>query len=71
MQLNRLKEVLNEQGRRQNWLAAQIGIATKTISFWCTNKTQPDLENLHEIANILGINPADLIGDGKEIKEEN
>lgn len=68
--LNRLKDVLKNQGRHQRWLSQQMGINEKTISFWCNNLTQPDVGDLHELAEILSIAPAELIGDGEEIIED-
>ena len=41
--LNRLKAVLDDSGKTNNWLAEQLGKAPVTISKWCTNTTQIDL----------------------------
>ena len=48
--LNRIKVVLAEQRRTNRWLAEQLGKGEATISKWCTNRTQPSLETLVEIA---------------------
>lgn len=69
LRLNRIKEVLNLQGRQGSWLAEQVGVTSKTVSFWCSNTSQPHLETLYQIAEILGVKPADLLGDGEEIKK--
>ena len=50
--LNRLKVVLAEKKRTNKWLAEQLGKDPATISKWCTNNAQPNLENLVEIAKI-------------------
>ena len=55
--LNRLKVVLAEKKRTNKWLAEQLA----TISKWCTNNAQPNLENLVEIAKCLGVTVNDLI----------
>lgn len=53
--INRLKLVLAEEGRKNKWLAEKLGKNTVTVSRWCTNETQPSLETLAEIAEILGV----------------
>lgn len=48
-QLNRIKVVLVEQNRTAKWLAEQIGKNACSVSRWCTNNSQPDLETLFQI----------------------
>lgn len=50
--LNRLKVVLAEKKRTNKWLAEQLGKDPATISKWCTNSAQPNLETLIEIAKL-------------------
>ena len=59
--LNRLKEVLAEQNLTNKWLAEQLGKDPATVSKWCTNTTQPNLENLIVIAKCLGVSVDELI----------
>lgn len=59
--LNRLKVVLAEQNRTNKWLAEQMGKDPATVSKWCTNTTQPNLENLIDIARCLGVSVDELI----------
>lgn len=42
--LNRIKVMLAEKNRTNKWLAEQLGKDQTTISKWCTNSSQPDLE---------------------------
>jgi hypothetical protein len=51
--INRLKSVLPEKQLTGKWLAEHIGKSENTISKWCSNKGQPSLENLIEIAHTL------------------
>ena len=44
--INRLKLVLVEKKRTNKWLSEQLGINPSTVSKWCTNSSQPDLETL-------------------------
>lgn len=59
--MNRLKVVLAEKKRTNKWLAEQLGKDPATVSKWCTNSAQPNLENLIEIAKCLGVNVSELI----------
>lgn len=59
--LNRLKVVLADKGRTNKWLAEQMGKDAATISKWCTNTSQPTLENLIEMAKLLEVDINDLI----------
>ena len=60
-QLNRIKIVLVEQGKTGKWLAGQLGKNEATISRWCSNTSQPSLEMLMKIAELLDVDSRDLI----------
>ena len=51
--LNRLKVVLAEKKRTNKWLAEQLGKNVTTVSKWCTNTSQPDLQTLDKISDLL------------------
>ena len=59
--LNRIKVVLAEKQRTNKWLAEQLDKGEATISKWCTNRTQPSLETLVEIANVLQVDVKELL----------
>lgn len=59
--LNRLKFVLAEKKRTNKWLSEQLNITPSTVSKWCTNTSQPDLENLMKIAKLLNVELTDLV----------
>ena len=59
--LNRLKVVLVEQGKAGKWLAEQLGKSNCTVSKWCSNSIQPDLQTIDKIATILNIDRRTLI----------
>lgn len=63
--LNRLKIVLIEQERTGKWLAEQLGKSTCTVSKWCKNTVQPDLNTLDSISKLLNVSIKDLIVDNK------
>jgi transcriptional regulator with XRE-family HTH domain len=59
--INRLKAVLAEKQITNKWLAEKMNLSTTTVSRWCTNKAQPSLETLVEIAKILKVDVKGLI----------
>ena len=59
--INRLKVVLAEKKRTNKWLAEQLGKDPATVSKWCTNKAQPNLETLIQIAAWLEVDVKDLL----------
>ena len=48
--MNRIRVVLAEKELSNRWLAEQLGKSDFTISRWTTNKIQPSLPQLFEIA---------------------
>ena len=61
--VNRLKVVLVEQKKTGKWLAEQLGKDPSTVSKWCSNTTQPPLDMLVNIANILKVDIKELINE--------
>ena len=61
--VNRLKVVLVEQRKTGKWLAEQLGKDPTTVSKWCTNTTQPPLDMLVNIANLLKVDIKELINE--------
>lgn len=59
--LNRIKGALADAGRTNKWLAEQIGRDPVTVSKWCTNSSQPDLQTLSKIAGLLCIDIRELL----------
>ena len=59
--LNRVKVVLVEKQRTSKWLAEQLGVTPATVSKWCTNTSQPDLQTLAKIAELIGCEKRELI----------
>lgn len=65
--MNRIKEVLEERGIKQTWLAERLGKSFCIVNSYVCNRRQPSLEVLFEIAKILNVNPKELI-EGDENK---
>lgn len=61
--INRLKIVLVEQRKTGKWLAEPLGKYPSTVSKWCSNTTQPPLDMLVNIANLLKVDIKELINE--------
>lgn len=59
--MNRIKEVLQEKGIKQTWLAEKLGKSFNIVNDYCNNRRQPSLEVIFLIAEILSISARDLI----------
>lgn len=59
--LNRIKAALADAGQTNKWLAEQLGKDPVTVSKWCTNTTQPDLQTLDKISDLLQIDIRELL----------
>lgn len=63
--MNRIKEVLEEKGIKQVWLAEKLGKSYNMVNGYVQNRQQPRLEVLNEIAEILDIDIKELIVSNK------
>lgn len=59
--MNRIKEVLEEKGIKQIWLAEKLGKSYNMVNSYAQNRQQPRLEVLTEIARILDVDIKELI----------
>lgn len=59
--INRLKVVLAEKKRTNKWLCEQLNVNPSTVSKWCTNSSQPDIETLIKISYLLDVELNDLV----------
>lgn len=64
--MNRIKEVLEEKGIKQTWLAEKLGKSYNMVNGYVQNRQQPRLEILNEIADILNVDIRELITSNKE-----
>nr|WP_314698446.1 helix-turn-helix transcriptional regulator [uncultured Prevotella sp.] len=58
---NRIRVVLAEKQITNRWLAELLGVTDMTVSRWSTNKVQPSVSQLVEIAKLLEVDIKDLI----------
>ena len=59
--LNRIKVMLAEKKKTSKWLAEQLGKDPATVSRWCTNVSQPSLDMIIKIADLLEIDYTELM----------
>jgi len=64
--MNRIKEVLEDKGIKQTWLADKLGKSYNMVNAYVQNRQQPRLEVFNEIANILDVDIKDLIVSTKK-----
>ena len=59
--INRIKVVLAEKQRTNKWLAEKLCKDTSTVSKWCTNSSQPDIQTFLQIAEALEVDIRELL----------
>lgn len=59
--VNRLKIVLVEKKKTNKWLSEQLNVNPSTVSKWCTNTSQPPLDTLLQISQLLKVEVTELI----------
>ena len=68
--MNRIKEILKEQGRTQTWLADKIGKSYVVVTKYCNNHSQPSIQILTDIAKVLDVDVRELLVSTKNKKDE-
>jgi transcriptional regulator with XRE-family HTH domain len=63
--MNRIKEVLETKGIKQVWLAEKLSKSYNMVNSYVQNRTQPSIEDLNRIANILDIDVKELLVSSK------
>ncbi len=61
--MNRIKEVLIEKGIKQTWLAEKLGKSYNMVNSYTSNRRQPSIEILYQIADLLQVSAKDLLID--------
>lgn len=56
----KLAEVLEEQGRRRDWLAAQTGVSAPLVTLICQGKRRPSSRFQQRAAHALGLTTDEL-----------
>ena len=66
LDMNKIKEVLEQKGIKQTWLAEQLGKSYNMVNSYVQNRQQPRLEVLNDIAKILDVDVVELIVSSKK-----
>jgi len=68
--MNRIKEVLEEKGIKQKWLAQKLGKSYNMLNAYVQNRQQPRIEVLYKIAMILDVEAKDLLIDNNNFEKK-
>ena len=63
--------VLDQKGKKQKWLAEQLGKSFNMVNSYVQNRTQPSIETLYKIASILEVEIDELLYSKEDIKRMN
>ena len=63
--MNRIKEVLEEKGIKQTWLAEKLKKSYNMVNSYVQNRRQPSIEDLNRIAEILDVDVKELLVSNK------
>ncbi len=63
--MNCIKEILDAKGIKQVWLSEKLGKSYNMVNSYVQNRSQPSLEVLNEIAEILDVDVKDLVVSNK------
>lgn len=69
--MNRIKEVLEDKGIKQMWLAEKLGKSFSIVNAYVCNRRQPSLEVLYQIANLLQVDIKDLLISNVDFSKKN
>ena len=64
--MNRIKEVLEEKGIKQTWLAEKLKKSYNMVNSYVQNRRQPSIEDLNRIAEILDVDVRNLLVGNKD-----
>ena len=63
--LNCIKVVLVQKKKTGKWLAEQLNLSESTVSRWCSNASQPNLNTLNKVAKLLEVEMKDLLNESE------
>lgn len=66
---NRIKEALAARGISQTELAGRLGKTFNMVNLYASNKVQPPISVLYQIADILDIDVRKLLVPNKQIED--
>lgn len=67
MCMNRIKEALGTKGISQTELANRLGKTFNMVNLYASNKVQPPIPVLYQIAEVLDVDVRELLVSNKQI----
>ncbi len=68
--INRISEVLEEKGIKNNDLVDHLKVKKETVSRWVNNKQQPTLNTLNDIAKFLKVDIRSLLNESEWMRDK-
>ena len=63
--MNKIKEVIKREGRKQKWIADKIGVSETDVSSYIANRRKPNHERLTAMCRLLNCKIVDLYPNSK------
>ena len=60
---NKLKEIINDRGLKQSWIAKQLNVHDTEPSQWISNRRRPRNDQIKQLAKLLKVRVKDLYPD--------
>lgn len=67
--MNRIKEILDEKGIKQTWLASNLDKSYNVVNGYVNNARQPSVEVLYRIAELLDVSVKELLIENKDLEK--
>jgi putative transcriptional regulator len=67
--MNRIKEILDEKGIKQTWLANNLDKSYNVVNGYVNNARQPSVEVLYRIAELLDVSVKELLIENKDLEK--
>lgn len=61
--MTKLKQLIQERGLTQRWVAKQLGIGEDHVNRWCAGKAEIKPEYIRPLAKLLRVRQKDLKDD--------
>ena len=63
--MNKIKEVIKREGRKQKWIAEKIGVSETDVSSYIANRRKPNHDRLTAMCRLLNCKIVDLYPNSK------
>ena len=63
--MNKIKEVIKKEGRKQKWIAEKIGVSETDVSSYIANRRKPNHDRLTAMCRLLNCRIVDLYPNSK------